>query len=75
MTGPLTRQRLNRAKRKAAGLCVDCKEPTAGGERCRQCAHNATLKSRERHARMRAAKVDRIPTFSDFERLCERGED
>jgi hypothetical protein len=71
MTDPITRQRLTRAKRKAAGFCT-CREEKRG--LCDGC------KAIDRGARKaveprKQARPDRVRTFAEYERLCERGED
>lgn len=57
-------QRAYRAKKRAAGICIDCKLPATQGDRCD--AHAQRLVERNRAT---AVRRDRVPTFDDFCRL------
>jgi hypothetical protein len=72
MTDSLTRQRLNRAKRKAAGLCRSCTLPVC--KQSKNYCEDHHLANLHRLQKLNG-RAERIPTFSDYERLCERGED
>jgi hypothetical protein len=74
MTDPLTRQRLSRAKRKAAGLCRSCTLPVCKASKNYCEDHDAANRDKLDALRRRKGHADRVPTFEQYERLCERGE-
>lgn len=62
-------RKAQRARRRAAGICIDCpshrKTPAFKGGRCRH--HHEAIRNAEKTRS--GGPANRVPTFEDFERL------